>query len=85
MWRLLLGPNEWLQWRDRCTGIKLCSECAEGREHGVGIDGIERDLRAATRVLERLGTMFEDVPLEVPCEAPVEDSKAASQTPRRPS
>ena len=48
-------------------------------------DVSERDLRAATRVLERLGTVFEDVPLEAPCEAPAEGSKAAPQTPRRPA
>jgi DNA-binding MarR family transcriptional regulator len=48
-------------------------------------DVSERDLRAATRVLERLGTVFEDVPLEAPCEAPAEGSKAAPRTPRRPS
>jgi DNA-binding MarR family transcriptional regulator len=48
-------------------------------------DVSERDLRAATRVLERLGTVFEDVPLEAPCEAPTEGSKAAPRTPHRPS
>jgi DNA-binding MarR family transcriptional regulator len=48
-------------------------------------DVSERDLRAATRVLERLGTVFEDVPLEAPCEAPTEGSKAAPRTPQRPS
>jgi DNA-binding MarR family transcriptional regulator len=39
------------------------------------LEGIEIDeLRAATRVLERLGAMFEDAPLAEPCEAvePVE-------------
>jgi DNA-binding MarR family transcriptional regulator len=57
----------------------------QGRWQAALGDVSERDLRAATRVLERLGTMFEDVPLEAPCEAPVEGSKAASRTPRRPS
>jgi DNA-binding MarR family transcriptional regulator len=45
----------------------------------------ERDLRAATRVLERLGTMFEDVPLEASGEPPAAGSKAASRVPRRPA
>jgi DNA-binding MarR family transcriptional regulator len=57
----------------------------QGRWQAALGDVSERDLRAATRVLERLGTMFEDVPLEAPCEAPAEGSKAASRTPRRPS
>jgi MarR family transcriptional regulator, organic hydroperoxide resistance regulator len=57
----------------------------QGRWQAALGDVSERDLRAATRVLERLGTMFEDVPLEAPSEAPAGDSKAASQSPRRPS
>jgi DNA-binding MarR family transcriptional regulator len=57
----------------------------QGRWQAALGDVSERDLRAATRVLERLGTMFEDVPLEAPCEAPAEGSKRASRTPHRPS
>ncbi len=50
----------------------------QGRWQAALGDVSERDLRAATRVLERLGTMFEDVPLEASCEAPAEGSKPAS-------
>lgn len=57
----------------------------QGRWQAALGDVSERDLRAATRVLERLGTMFEDVPLEAPCEAPAEGSKRPSRAPRRPS
>jgi MarR family transcriptional regulator, organic hydroperoxide resistance regulator len=42
----------------------------------------ERDLRAATRVLERLGAMFEEASQEVADEAPVERLQDASQAPR---
>jgi len=42
----------------------------------------ERDLRAATGVLEKLGTMFEDTPADGACERPEEGLQGASQTPR---
>jgi DNA-binding MarR family transcriptional regulator len=42
----------------------------------------ERDLRAATGVLEKLGAMFEDAPAEGACEAPAEGVQDASQSPR---
>jgi MarR family transcriptional regulator, organic hydroperoxide resistance regulator len=42
----------------------------------------ERDLRAATGVLEKLGEMFEDTPLDGACERPAEGLQGASQTPR---
>jgi DNA-binding MarR family transcriptional regulator len=48
-------------------------------------DVSERDLRAAARVLERLGTMFADVPADASCEAPEEGSKGPSRTPRGPA
>jgi DNA-binding MarR family transcriptional regulator len=48
-------------------------------------DVSERDLRAAARVLERLGTMFADAPADVSCEAPDGGSQAALRTPRRPA
>lgn len=41
----------------------------------------ERDLRAATRVLERLGEMFDDVPAETVCEPPAEGVQGAQQSP----
>jgi DNA-binding MarR family transcriptional regulator len=44
-------------------------------------DVSERDLRAATRVLERLGAMFEDTPTEASGEEP----KGAPRTPRSPA
>jgi MarR family transcriptional regulator, organic hydroperoxide resistance regulator len=40
------------------------------------------DLRAATRVLQRLGAMFDEVPVEGVCEDPAEAAQAASQSPR---
>ncbi len=45
-------------------------------------DVSERDLRAATGVLEKLGAMFEDAPAEGACEGPAEGVQDASQTPR---
>jgi DNA-binding MarR family transcriptional regulator len=42
----------------------------------------ERDLRAATGVLEKLGTMFEDTPADGSCEGPAKGVQGASQTPR---
>jgi DNA-binding MarR family transcriptional regulator len=39
----------------------------------IGVE--EEDLRAATRVLERLGAMFEDAPPASPCETPQADSQ----------
>jgi DNA-binding MarR family transcriptional regulator len=47
------------------------------------LEGVEpEDLRAATRVLERLGTMFEEVPASEPGEAPERASKPSSKAPR---
>ncbi len=42
----------------------------------------ERDLQAATEVLEKLGAMFEETPADAPCERPEEGLQGASQTPR---
>lgn len=39
-------------------------------------------LRAATGVLERLGAMFEDAPVEEPCETPEEQVQGGSQAPQ---
>jgi DNA-binding MarR family transcriptional regulator len=55
----------------------------QGRWQEALGDVSERDLRAATRVLERLGTMFEDVPIDASCEASPEASRSVSRTPRR--
>jgi DNA-binding MarR family transcriptional regulator len=44
-------------------------------------DTSERDLRAATRVLQRLGEMFEDAPVEAACEPSPEGLQGASQAP----
>jgi DNA-binding MarR family transcriptional regulator len=45
-------------------------------------DVTERDLRAATRVLERLGEMFDEAAPEGPCEAGEEPPQKALQSPR---
>jgi MarR family transcriptional regulator, organic hydroperoxide resistance regulator len=45
-------------------------------------DVSERDLRAATGVLEKLGAMFEDAPADASCEHPEERLQGASQTPQ---
>jgi DNA-binding MarR family transcriptional regulator len=45
-------------------------------------DVSERELRAATKVLGRLGEMFEDAPAEGVCEAARSEVQGASQTPR---
>ena len=45
-------------------------------------DVSERDLRAATGVLEKLGAMFEDTPADGACEGPAEGVQDPSQTPR---
>jgi DNA-binding MarR family transcriptional regulator len=42
----------------------------------------ERDLRAATGVLEKLGAMFEQTPADAPSERPEEGLQGASQTPQ---
>ena len=42
----------------------------------------ERDLQAATGVLEKLGAMFEQTPADAPCERPEEGLQGASQTPQ---
>ncbi len=44
-------------------------------------DTSERDLRAATRVLQRLGQMFEDAPAAATCESPTEGVQGASPAP----
>jgi DNA-binding MarR family transcriptional regulator len=45
------------------------------------LDGVsERDLRACTRVLRRLGAMFDEVAPEADCEAPAEGVQGASQS-----
>jgi MarR family transcriptional regulator, organic hydroperoxide resistance regulator len=46
------------------------------------LDGVaERDLRAATRVLERLGEMFENAPADGDCAARAEAAQGGSQAP----
>jgi DNA-binding MarR family transcriptional regulator len=48
-------------------------------------DVSERDLRAATKVLQRLGAMFEDVPVDGSCEASTEGSNDVSPASQRPA
>jgi MarR family transcriptional regulator, organic hydroperoxide resistance regulator len=48
-------------------------------------DVSERDLRAATKVLQRLGTMFEDVPVDGSCQASEKGSNDVSQPSQRPA
>jgi DNA-binding MarR family transcriptional regulator len=48
-------------------------------------DVSERDLRAAARVLQRLGTMFQDVPTDASFEPSEGGSQGVSRTPRRPA
>jgi DNA-binding MarR family transcriptional regulator len=48
-------------------------------------DVSERDLRAAARVLQRLGTMFQDVPTDASFEPSEGRSQGAPRTPRRPA
>ncbi|MGO9488564.1 MAG: MarR family winged helix-turn-helix transcriptional regulator [Solirubrobacteraceae bacterium] len=45
----------------------------------------ERDLRAAARVLERLGEMFDAVPPQASCERAPEDPSQAHSTGRKPA
>jgi DNA-binding MarR family transcriptional regulator len=54
----------------------------QGRWQAALGDMPDRDLRAATRVLEKLGAMFEQTSAEAPCERPDEGVQGASQTPR---
>jgi DNA-binding MarR family transcriptional regulator len=54
----------------------------QGRWQAALGDMPDRDLRAATRVLEKLGAMFEQTPADAPCERPEEGLQGASQTPR---
>jgi len=50
----------------------------------AALTGVETDeLRAATRVLERLGTVFEDAPAAEDCAAPVVDPGAGSMVDRQ--
>jgi DNA-binding MarR family transcriptional regulator len=42
----------------------------------------ERDLQAATKVLRRLGEMFDDAPVEGACARPEDDLQGASQAPQ---
>jgi DNA-binding MarR family transcriptional regulator len=55
------------------------------RWQGALGDVSERDLRAATKVLQRLGAMFEDVPADGSCEAPAEGSNGVSRASQRPA
>jgi DNA-binding MarR family transcriptional regulator len=55
----------------------------QGRWQAALGDVSERDLRAAARVLQRLGTMFADVPAEAPCDPPAKPSQGSPQAPRR--
>jgi DNA-binding MarR family transcriptional regulator len=49
----------------------------------AALEGVrDEDLRATVRVLERLGTMFEDVPVSGPEEAPERPSKTSPKAPR---
>lgn len=57
----------------------------QGRWQAALGDVSERDLRSAARVLERLGSMFEDVPVDAPCAPGGEGSQGASRAPRRPA
>jgi MarR family transcriptional regulator, organic hydroperoxide resistance regulator len=54
----------------------------QGRWQAALGDLPERDLRAATKVLQRLGEVFEDAPEQGACEPAAEDVQGASQTPR---
>jgi DNA-binding MarR family transcriptional regulator len=54
----------------------------QGRWQASLGDISDRDLRTATRVLEKLGAMFEQAPAETPCERPEEGLQGASQPPR---
>jgi DNA-binding MarR family transcriptional regulator len=45
----------------------------------------ERDLRAATDVLQRLGAMFDEAAPRAVCEPPEEASQTLSQAPKQPS
>jgi DNA-binding MarR family transcriptional regulator len=46
------------------------------------LEGVEtNDLRAATRVLERLGTVFEDAPPAEDCEAPKQGERGGPEKP----
>ncbi len=54
----------------------------QGRWQDALGDVSERDLRAAARVLERLGMMFDDVPVDAVCEPRSERLQGPSQGPR---
>ncbi len=54
----------------------------QARWQGALGDLSERDLRAATTVLERLGAMFDDVPSDAVCEQPAQGVQGASQSAR---
>jgi DNA-binding MarR family transcriptional regulator len=54
----------------------------QSRWQAVLGDVSERDLSAATGVLEKLGAMFEDTPADGACEGPAEGVQDASQTPQ---
>ncbi|HEX3909144.1 MAG TPA: MarR family winged helix-turn-helix transcriptional regulator [Solirubrobacteraceae bacterium] len=63
---------------------KIGAKRAAWQERWQGALGemTERDLRAATKVLRRLGEMFEDTPDEGACERPGEPVRGAPQAPR---
>jgi MarR family transcriptional regulator, organic hydroperoxide resistance regulator len=54
----------------------------QGRWQAALGDVSERDLRAATRVLQRLGAMLDEASPGTPCEAGEDDLQSPSQTPR---
>jgi len=54
----------------------------QGRWQQALGDVSERDLRAATRVLQRLGAVFDDVPAEAACEPDSDGVQSHSQSPQ---
>ncbi len=63
---------------------KIAAKRAAWQERWQGALGdlSERDLRAAARVLERLGAMFDEVSADAVCEPPTDGVQGASQSPR---
>jgi DNA-binding MarR family transcriptional regulator len=65
------------------TKIKAKREAWQSRWEQA-LEGVgEKDLRAATRVLERLGAMFENAPPDGRCEVPEPGSNTPPKAPRR--
>ena len=62
--------------------IKAKRAAWQGRWQAALGEFSERDLRAATRVLDRLGAMFDDAPAEGVCEGSAGGVQGASQQPR---